>query len=140
VKLRILIDHIKAECPAFAGRVAGAAEFAAAAAEADRLAVPHAFVIRLVEDVEPSITAGAVEQPSEEWFGIVVCVSNTADARGQGGDDTLDDVRAELRAALKGWQPDADHAPMEYRGFETLDLTRARLWRRFDFSTLTSEP
>jgi hypothetical protein len=80
-----------------------------------------------------------VVQPNEEFFGIVVCVSSAADRRGAAADDELDDIRTELLAALKGWEPDADRAPLEYRGFETLELNRARMWRRFDFSSLLGD-
>ncbi|HYE49587.1 MAG TPA: hypothetical protein VEB20_08350 [Azospirillaceae bacterium] len=143
MKLSVLIARLREECPSFVNRVGGVGDLAAALEQGGAVATPHAFVVRLAEDIQPSVTAGsgagAVTQPSEEFFGVVVCVANGADGRGLEADDTLDDLRSELLAALKGWAPDAAHGPLEYRGFETLDMTRARLWRRFDFSSLLGD-
>lgn len=136
MKTSTLIARIRAQCPSFANRVAGAAEFMAAVEYADDLALPHAFVMRLADAPQDSSTAGQVLQVIEELFGVVVAVDNTTDQRGQGADDALDDLLVELQGALVGWQPDALYQDMEYRGSTLLDMDRARLWRQFDFVTL----
>lgn len=120
-----------------ATRVGGVAELEAAQDNRE-LAVPHAFVYRLEDLPEESDEIGAGSQAMTETFGVLVAVTNTADGRGAAADDAMDDIRDALLAALKGWSPEGAHQELEYRGFETVELNRARLWRRFDFSTLTS--
>jgi hypothetical protein len=139
VKLKTIIDRVKAECPGLSGRVGGTADFIAATAPRATFPVPHAFVLRLAETVEGSVlTGGLTQQPGEEAFGIVVCVG-VADREGVSADDTMEDLKAELLVALKGWDADPDAGLMEYRGYETIELTPATLWRRFDFSILSGD-
>jgi hypothetical protein len=139
VRLKVWIDRIKADCPAFAGRVGGMAAFIAAAADGARVAVPAAFVMRLQEVVEGSaLTGGGTQQPAEETFGVMVCVA-VSDREGVGADDAMEDIKLALLAALKGWEIDPAAGLVEYRGYETVDLTPARLWRRFDFSVLSGD-
>jgi hypothetical protein len=134
MKVKALIDRIKAECGSFSNRVAGTAEFEDSVEKSD-LAVPYAFVIPLSEEVGENVTAGSViTQMIDDRFGIIVCVSNTADPRGQAGGEALDDLRTELLDALLGWEPDASHVGMEYRGGRHLAMNRARLWHQFDFA------
>jgi hypothetical protein len=139
MRAKPLIDRIKAECPTFASRVSGMAELGIFVDAGNSLAVPCAFVLRTDEFVEPSQTAGVVTQVIEEGWAVLVAVSTTADTRGYDADNALDDIREELRLALVNWQPDTEHSPIEYRGFTNIDFDVARLWRRFDFSTLRVE-
>lgn len=139
MKLKVLIDRIKAECPSFSSRVSGFSEFLMLEGREDALATPCAYVVRLISEVLPNETVGAVVQTKTERFGVFVCVDARADAVGYDADDTLDDLRTELHAALVGWSPAADRGPLEEDGFENVTATRARVWRRFDFSTLYSE-
>ena len=137
MKLTAIIVRLRAQVAAFSSRVGGSAELAAAE-DNKELAVPHAFVYRLADAPEESQEVGARTQAMTESFGVLVCVSNTADLRGAGADDTLDDIRDALLTALKGWSPEGAHQEFDYAGFETVELTRARVWRRFDFTSLTS--
>ncbi len=69
-------------------------------------------------------------------FGIIVAVENT-DVRGQDACDQLSDLRDELWTALLGWSPDATElAGLEYEGSVQLDISRARVWHQFNFSTI----
>lgn len=120
MKLQPIIDRAKDQALSLAGRVGGISALAAAVDASDDFALPHAFVVRLEETT----------QPPEEKFGVVVCVSN---AQETAADDELDDIRTELLAALSGWAPTNDRGPMEYRGFANLEMSRAAMWRRFDF-------
>jgi hypothetical protein len=139
VKLKILIDRLKAACPSFASRVSGLSEFLMLEGREDAIATPAAYVVRLVSEVQANETVGAVIQAQTERFGVFVCVDARADAVGYDADDRLDDIRAELRSALIGWAPSADRGPLDDDGFENVTATRARVWRRFDFSTLYCE-
>lgn len=138
MKLGPIIVRLRAQVAAFSDRVGGATELAVAAEDSKELAVPHAFVYRLNDAPETSDEIGAGTQAMDESFGVLVAVSNTGDVRGAGADDALDTLRDAILDALKGWSPDGDHQEFEYRGFETVELNRARVWRRFDFVTLTS--
>jgi hypothetical protein len=135
MKLKIVIDRLKAEAPVFEGRVAGAAEFETEVENTD-LAVPCAFVIRLADTPGASLTAGEIVQPLDERVGVLVAVSNAGDRRGQDGAEDLDDIRAALWEALLGWAPSDEHGAIQYRGARHLGMNRARLWHQFDFSAL----
>lgn len=139
MKLKVIIDKLKADAPSLGGRVSGFSDFIAVAEREDSLAAPHAFVVRLNADVEPSSTAGIVAQTIEERFGVLVCVDASADTRGLDADDRLDDLRSEIKAALVGWSPSPERSPFEDGGFETIAVNRARAWRRFEFTTLLCE-
>lgn len=135
MKMSPIIVRIRDQVDEFSDRVAGTAEFEAAT-EADSLDVPHAFVLPLGEEVEPSQTAGEVTQVINEHFAVVVVVDNSVDMRGQAAADELDDLRTALFSALIGWEPVAEHSGVEFRGGVHLAITRARLWHQFDFSSL----
>lgn len=135
MKLKPVIDRLKASAATLQSRIAGSAEFAAAA-QAQDLAVPCAFVMPLAESVHPSRTAPRVVQTMEERFGIIVCVSNLVDPRGQAGAEQLDDIRTELWSALIDWSPGGGVGPFEYRGSRHLAMTRGRLWHQYDFAAL----
>ena len=139
MKISPIIVRLRAEAGTaarFSSRVAGAADFAALADTARKFTVPHAFVVFLTEEVEEDQTAGLVSQAIREVFGIIVAVAND-DARGQDACDELSDIRDELWTALLGWSPDATELPgLEYEGSVQLDISRARVWHQFNFSTL----
>lgn len=136
MKISPIIVRLRAQASTFNSRVAGAADFAELKDTDRRFAVPHAFVVFLAEEVEEDQTAGAVMQVIREVFGIIVAVANE-DVRGQDACDQLSDIRDELWTALLGWSPDADTLPgLEYEGSVQLDISRARVWHQFNFSTL----
>lgn len=137
MKIKVLIDRLKAEAPSLGGRIAGSAEFEEATQRTD-LPVPCAFVLRMAEGTTPDQAIDRTLQTVDEMFAVIVCVSNTTDGRGQTGDDALDDIKPDLLGALLGWSPDADHNPMDYRGSHHLAMDRARLWHQYDFATETT--
>lgn len=139
MKAKVIIDRLKAECPSFGSRVTGMADLGIFVDAGGSMSMPCAFVLRVDEFVQPNQEAGTVAQVIEETWGVLVAVSSTADTRGYDADNALDDLRDEIRAAIINWQPDTDRSPFEYRGFENIDFDLARLWRRFEFSTLRME-
>jgi len=134
MKLKPIIDQLKAETTLFGGRIAGASEYADEVAAA-RLTLPCAFVIRGAIFTDDARTLGEVVQMMTEEFGIAVAVDNSVDGRGQAAEEFLDDVRTELLKALLGWNPDAEHNAFEYGGEQPLEINRGRLWRLFLFRT-----
>lgn len=139
MRMKIIIDRLKAQCPTLGGRVSGMSDFLMAADREEALGTTHAFVIRLTSEVLPNDQVGGVSQVFTERFGVFVCVNAAADRRGYDADDQFDDIRTELRAALVNWSPDGTRSPFEDDGFENVTATRARAWRRFDFATLLCE-
>lgn len=134
MNIELVIAHIRARCPSFAGRVAGAVEFRIVP-ESTALQVPCAFVIPLDEQAEESRAQNAVSQRLVETFGVVVALSNTGDERGQASYRSLHELRAELWAALLGWVPEDGYGAIHLEGGQLLALDRARLWWQFEFST-----
>lgn len=135
MKLKPVIDRLKAAALPLGARVAGTAEFEAAIDTAE-LALPAAFVMPLSERVAESRFAPKVVQVVEERFAVIVCVANTVDPRGQAGAELLDDIRAALWTALIDWSPAGDLAPCEYRGSRHLAMSRGRLWHQYDFAVM----
>ncbi len=136
MKLSSVIVRLRAQAASFSNRVAGAGELAAALDAEESLAVPHAFVIPAADIVSESLSAGRIDQKVEERIVVMVCVDNTTDDRGQSGSESMHDLRAELIAALVGWEPATDYGQMSYRGGQVFDMTRSRLWYFFEFSAV----
>lgn len=132
MQLDPIIQALRARCPVFANRVAGAADFKALE-ESTNLAVPSAFVIPLDDNPEDNTSGNSIRQSLTDSFAVIVAISNTADEKGQGATATVHTLRIELWAALLGWQPGADYDGITYQGGQLLRMTRARLWYQFEF-------
>lgn len=133
MQLEIIIQALRERCPSFGNRVAGAAQFKILP-EAAALPVPCAYVIPLDDNPGDFSTQNSVRQDLDDAFAVVVAISNTADERGQGAAHSMHSIRAELWAALLGWQPAEDYDVCKYEGGQLLSLDRARLWYQFEFS------
>lgn len=133
----LVIPRIRAQCPIFANRVAGAATYRQVSLQ-DDFPAPHAFVLPLGELADGEVMISAVDQELATRFAVVVAVSNTSDERGQAAAEAIYDIRASLLTALVGWTPDATrYAPVLYRGMpDDPDVNRARAWAQFDFEAL----
>lgn len=133
----LVIPRIRAQCPIFANRVAGAATYRQVSLQ-DDFPAPHAFVLPLGELADGEVMISAVDQELSTRFAVVVAVSNTSDERGQAAAEAIYDIRAELLTALVGWTPDVTrYAPVLYRGMpDDPDVNRARAWAQFDFEAI----
>lgn len=132
MNLELIISQLRTYCPSFATRVAGAADFAVVQ-ESTALLSPCAFVIPMDDSPEVSISQNAVRVPMQETFGVIVALDNRLDERGQASGISVDAIRAELWAALLGWQPEPRYDGVVYEGGSLLTIDRARLWWRFEF-------
>lgn len=140
MQLELIIAQLRALCPSFSGRVAGAAEFKPVQ-EAAALPVPCAFVIPLDDRPEPPKALNAVGQEMTDSFGVIVALDNRADEKGQSAFDGVHAVRAEIWRALLGWVPGpvntvnraTDYNGIFYEGGSLLAMDRARLWYQFEF-------
>jgi hypothetical protein len=140
MQLELIIAQMRALCPSFDGRVAGAAEFKPVS-EAVALALPCAFVIPLDDRPEPPKVLNAVGQEMTDSFGVIVALDNRFDEKGQSGAASVHAIRFEVWRALMGWipgtvntvNPATDYNGIFYEGGSLLSLDRARLWYQFEF-------
>lgn len=112
MRTETLIERIRQECPGFSG-----VEHALSSS-AD-LDYPAAMVTPTRVDAAPEGTVGlgVHSQLVTQVFSIFVLLTRTQDGVvGYGKASTLDDLSAELRAALVGWQPDTEEAPVQFVG------------------------
>lgn len=135
-----VIQQIRTYCPSYAARVAGSARYQRLPEDAN-LPAPACYVIPLDDSVGEKMAINDVYQQITESFSVVVVLSNVPDERGQAaGFNVHDTARAELWAALLGWQPDglggnSRYATgIYYQGGNILDMDRSRLWYQFDFA------
>lgn len=132
MQLEPIINALRARCPSFSSRIAGAAQYKLLPENA-ALAVPAAFVMPLDDSPQPSTAQNSIRQMMTDSFAVVVAISNVADERGQTGAHSIDALRAELWAALLGWRPSDRYDGINYEGGSLLALDRARLWYQFEF-------
>lgn len=133
MRYELIIEQLRALCPVFENRVAGAAEFKNLA-ENQALSVPCAYVIPLDENVEGPGSLNAVRQNLTEGFAVVVALSNTIDEKGHAATVSLDAMRANIWRALLGWRPLSIYNGIYYDGGSLLSVDRARLWYQFEFA------
>lgn len=135
MQLEPIISALRARCATFSNRVAGAAQFKLLPENA-ALSVPCAFVIPLDDSPKEPLALNSVRQVMNDSFAVIVAVSNLADEKGQSGASNIHALRAELWAALLGWNPSDDYSGITYEGGQLLSLDRARLWYQFEFAAL----
>jgi hypothetical protein len=137
IRPSLVIPRIRAQCPIFAGRVAGAAAMLKLYSS-DDFPVPHAFVLPLSDTGEAVIELSDLATELPARFGVVVAVENTSDAPGMGAAEALMDARDQLHAALIGWVPSETHSACLYEGMpDDPDTSRVRAWAQFDFRSST---
>ncbi len=129
-----VIAEIRARCPLFAGRVAGAAQFKGLDQTAN-LALPCAFVMPLDDAPGQQLSQSGYQQDVQDSFAVVVVLSNEPDERGQSSSAQIhNSFRAQLWRCLLGWEPAEDYDGVVYEGGSLLKMDRARLFYQFDFS------
>jgi hypothetical protein len=131
MRLAPIIQRLRARCPEFSGRVAGAAEFEPLK-ESANLTTPAAYVLPDSERVTDDPGMNEYQQTLRESFVVAVAVSNR-DERGQAAADELHALRASIWRALLGWVPGDGYGWIGYEGGEILHLDRARLYYQFEF-------
>lgn len=129
----LIIPRLRAQCPSFANRVGGAADYAGAQINEADLAVPHAFVIPVASTPAENQLIGAVAQDVTETFAVGICVSNTVDERGQDSAEVMESLIDEVVTALIGWTPTGNFGAVEWAATEYSDPDRARLWAQVTF-------
>jgi hypothetical protein len=131
IRLADVVAHIRAECPSFA-------HVEHALTSAGQHALPAALVAPVRIAPFPNQTVTGVAQRLMFGAGVFVMVDRKADAAPTFPlANAFDDLQAEVRAAMLGWQAPGAAAPFEYAGGE-LDRYRGDgpvTWRD-DFAAL----
>lgn len=136
MKLAPIIAALRARCPEFQNRVAGAAQFKDLP-EVGKMKLPAAYVVPGDDSPGEQKSQTDYWQDLTEGFSVIIFVSNGRDERGQFASyDVVHDVRQSLFKALLGWNPEERGNPITYAGGTLLDVNRHELSYQFDFSVL----
>ncbi|MBK1656845.1 phage tail terminator protein [Paracraurococcus ruber] len=131
-----VIPRLKAQCPIFSGRVAGAIDYKRAI-QADEFPVPHAFVLLAGITPDGDDQLSSLDQGMQVQLSVVIAVSTAADDRGQDASERFMDCFVQVRDALLGWTPDPAFGPILMDGMtlsEGETFTRARAWAQIDIT------
>lgn len=136
MKLAPIIAALRACCPEFQNRVAGAAQFKDLP-EVGKMKLPAAYVVPGDDSPGEQKSQNDYWQDLTEGFAVIVFLSNSRDERGQFASyDVVHDVRQSLFKALLGWNPEGRGNPIIYAGGTLLDVNRHELSYQFDFTVL----
>jgi hypothetical protein len=137
------IDHLRANCPIFSGRVAGAADYVQGLRNYnENMTLPAAYVVPLAQDAEagqygPNQQMTGLYEIVDKVTGVIVEFDARTDRRGQVPAMQYDEVEAALFAALLNWTPVGCVVPNKqgyaFQGGRFLDLDRARLFYQWEF-------
>jgi hypothetical protein len=133
------IGHLRAYCPPFAGRVAGAADFARGLQDYnENMALPAAYVVPLDQESEGNRNMTGLFQFVRKTVGVVVELDARNDRRGQDPAMTYDAIEAAIFASILNWAPVECRIPNSqgywFSGGRFLDLDRARLFYQWEFA------
>lgn len=129
MRLSDILSRIRAECPGFA-------QVDHALSSNEELDYPAALVSPVRAAPLPPRLLGVHSQIEVLTYGVFILVARRRDGVADAGSaDILDDLRAELRAALIGWTPDPAFIELAAAGGQ-LDQWRPGFagWRE-DFAT-----
>lgn len=136
----LVMQRIRDACPIFEGRVAGAAVYSRCVDQID-FPAPHAFVLPLFDQGDSEAMISDLAQVVPARFAVIVAVPNVSDDPGFAAGELLVEARDQLAAALIGFAPGEDYAPILYAGMPDIaDVTRARAWAQFDWLSETTLP
>lgn len=158
MNLDAVIQQIRNYCPAFEGRVAGAADFSQGVADTSVMNMPAAFVLPLEDaaEIPEDTTVPGLWQQVVERIGVVIQVSNSVDRRGQSAVTGIYQIRSQIFRAILNWRPgettdggpDPDAPTTEdelatasgffYAGGQLLSFDRARLFWQFEFALVSA--
>lgn len=129
MKTSQLLDRIRDKCHGFA-------TIDHALTNGGSFNYPAGLLAPVRVSANPSPFIGVHIQETQSVFGVFILLEPGMDGPvGAGQADLIDDLRAELRAALVGWTPDpAIFAPMQYAGGELSPYHGGIFAWREDFS------
>jgi len=130
-----VVAYLKASVPALK-QVGAAAQFQNAV-EANPKATPAAFVISLGDDPLPSAMADQVIQRVNMTLGVVLVVRNLSDTKGVAAGQDMEVLRAQVKAALLGWQPAPEFDPLQRGRGALLAFKDGHMWWQDIYLTAT---
>ena len=126
MNLAPIVTRLQTACPEFRA-VGGAAEYDAA--NTGILVAPAAFVVPLEDRAGENYLIGITAQRVEVLFGVIVLLTDFVNpASGERAMNDLETYRASVRAALHGWQPQADAEPCLISGGQLFSFEPGALW------------
>lgn len=130
-----IISALRARCPTFQGRVAGAAQWAGLT-EDENPPLPAVYVVPLREDAGPNESEVSYFQTITNTFGVILLVPNFADERGQDASRWIELLKHEVFRALLSWtmEPRDEHSEIVYDGGALIYMDDARAAYQLDFA------
>lgn len=130
-----IITALRGRVPVLEQRVFGAAQWAVLERD-EAPQYPAAYVVPLSEDPGDQESAVGYYQTVTNRFGVIVCVDQHEDERGQEAARQIDALRTALFKALLGWQqePKTDYSEIVYEGGALLYMDPERVFWQFEFS------
>lgn len=130
MRITPIIEHLKAECPQFGGRIAGGLDWDPVQG-CQKVVSPAAFVLPVGDKADEPMAQNAAAQVVRDSFDVCVVLDNK-DERGQSAADLVHHVRATLCRALMGLELD-DAEPIRYDQGDLISMDRAKVVYGFRF-------
>ena len=132
--MRILpiIARLKSNCALLNNRAEPAKSLTGLTDDEVKTGLPIAFVYAAKEAASPSDLVNATSQLVPKFFTVVIA-AKTASATVE----YMEDVRDQIKAALVGYVPIANHDPIEFVGGEIINVTNGVTWWKDTYKTTT---
>lgn len=135
MKLKPIIQELRAHCPGFDGRVFGVGTFSRLDESVAAELLPAAFVIPVSEDPEEPAVINRYKQQVRFNFAVILMVANTEDEQGLTAWEKSVDLKKEVFQAILGADDiQAGRDWIQFESLKVLDLNRAALTVQLDFS------
>jgi len=130
----LIIARLKAQVSGLR-KVGTAADLAGAQADTQNQ-FPCAFVLVLAEQGgAPRYMSGLTAQKRTPRIAVVLAVKNVRDMIGNASGGDMELLRQQTDAALFGWMPDGDHAPLIFASGKLMGLLGGELWWQDEYTT-----
>ena len=120
MKLKPIIQELRAHCPGFEGRVFGVGTFSRLDESVAAELLPAAFVIPVSEDPEEPAVINRYKQQVRFNFAVILMVANTEDEQGLTAWERSVDLKKEVFKAILG--ADDIQAGRDWIQFESLTV------------------
>lgn len=135
MKLKPIIQELRAHCPGFDGRVFGVGTFSRLDESVAAELLPAAFVIPVSEDPEEPAVINRYKQQVRFNFAVILMVANTEDEQGLTAWEKSVDLKKEVFQAILGADDiQAGRDWIQFESLTVLNLNRAALTVQLDFS------
>lgn len=130
MRVSVILERLRVTCPSFA-------TVDHALTSPTTITYPAALVVPVKRMARPNQFLGVHAQMVDVTFGIHILIRRRQDGpTDAGAADDLDDLFAEVLAALKAWTPDgAIYKPFDYAGGQLAPFQDQNVTWREDFST-----